>query len=71
MLNVECLSFSYPCGREILRDDSTRLFQRLQQAGIPAVLQTWPEMWHVFQMFPLKTAGEAMDKMAHFLETLR
>ena len=20
MLNVECLSFSYPCGREILRD---------------------------------------------------
>lgn len=58
-------------GREILRDDSTRLFQRLQQAGIPAVLQTWPEMWHVFQMFPLKTAGEAMDKVAHFLETLR
>lgn len=58
-------------GREILRDDSTRLHQNLQTAGVPAVLQTWPEMWHVFQMFPLKAAGEAMDQMARYLELLR
>lgn len=58
-------------GREILRDDSTRLHQNLQTAGVPAVLQTWPEMWHVFQMFPLKAAGEAMDQMARHLELLR
>ena len=58
-------------GREILRDDSTRLHQNLQAAGVPAVLQTWPEMWHVFQMFPLKEAGEAMDQMARYLELLR
>lgn len=58
-------------GREILRDDSTRLHQNLQAAGVPAVLQTWPEMWHVFQMFPLKAAGEAMDQMARHLELLR
>ena len=58
-------------GREILRDDSTRLYQNLQAAGVPAVLQTWPEMWHVFQMFPLKAAGEAMDQMARYLELLR
>lgn len=58
-------------GREILRDDSTRLHQNLQAAGVPAVLQTWPEMWHVFQMFPLKAAGEAMDQMARCLELLR
>lgn len=58
-------------GREILRDDSTRLHQNLQAAGVPAVLQTWPEMWHVFQMFPLKAAGEAMDQMARYLELLR
>ncbi|HIZ41957.1 MAG TPA: alpha/beta hydrolase [Candidatus Gemmiger excrementigallinarum] len=58
-------------GREILRDDSTRLHQNLQAAGVPAVLQAWPEMWHVFQMFPLKAAGEAMDQMARYLELLR
>lgn len=38
---------------------------------MPAVLQSWPEMWHVFQMFPLKTAEDAMEQMAQFLETLR
>lgn len=58
-------------GREILRDDSTRLYQKLQEAQVPAVLQTWPDMWHVFQMFPLKAAGEAMEQMAQFLENLR
>ncbi len=58
-------------GREILRDDSTRLYHKLQEAGVPAVLQSWPEMWHVFQMFPLKTAEDAMEQMAQFLETLR
>lgn len=58
-------------GREILRDDSTRLYQKLQEAGVPAVLQSWPEMWHVFQMFPLKTAEDAMEQAAQFLETLR
>lgn len=58
-------------GREILRDDSTRLYQRLQEAGVPAVLQSWPEMWHVFQMFPLKTAEDAMEQAAQFLQTLR
>lgn len=58
-------------GREILRDDSTRLHQKLQEAGVPAMLQSWPEMWHVFQMFPLKTAEDAMEQMAQFLETLR
>lgn len=58
-------------GREILRDDSTRLHQKLLEAGVPSMLQSWPDMWHVFQMFPMKSASEAMEQMAHFLETLR
>lgn len=58
-------------GREILRDDSTRLHQKLLEAGVPAMLQSWPDMWHVFQMFPMKSASEAMEQMAQFLETLR
>lgn len=58
-------------GREILRDDSTRLHQKLLEAGVPSMLQSWPDMWHVFQMFPMKSASEAMEQMAQFLETLR
>ena len=58
-------------GREILRDDSTRLHQKLLEAGVPAMLQSWPDMWHVFQMFPMRSASEAMEQMAQFLETLR
>lgn len=47
-------------------------WQRLgQEAGVPAVLQNWPEMRHVFRRFSLKTAEDAMEPMAQFLETLR
>lgn len=54
--------------REILRDDSTRLAHKLQEAEVPCVIRTWPDMWHVFQMFPLKSAGEAMEHVATFLQ---
>ena len=55
--------------REILYSDSTRLQDALIAAGVPCVLQSWPDMWHVFQMFPLRQSGEAMDKVAAFLRT--
>ena len=56
--------------REILYSDSQQLQQALIAAGVPCVLQSWPDMWHVFQMFPLKSAGEAMAAMAEFLRQL-
>ena len=56
--------------REILYSDSERLRNALTTAGVPCVLQSWPDMWHVFQMFPLKSAGEAMTAMADFLRQL-
>ena len=56
--------------REILYSDSERLRNALTAAGVPCVLQSWPDMWHVFQMFPLKSAGEAMTAMADFLRQL-
>lgn len=55
-------------GREILHSDSTRLRDRLQEAGVPCVLECWPEMWHVFQMFPLRQAAQAMEGVARFLQ---
>lgn len=56
--------------REILRDDATRLADKLRQAEVPCVLRIWPDMWHVFQMFPLKSASEAMEHMAAFLQQM-
>lgn len=52
---------------EILLSDSVRLRDRLVQAGIPCRLEVWTGMWHVFQMFPMRKAGEAMESIGRFL----
>lgn len=56
---------------EILLSDSVRLRDRLIQAAVPCRLEVWSDLWHVFQMFPIKKAGEAMESIGRFLlETL-
>lgn len=52
---------------EILLSDSVRLRDRLVQAGIPCRLELYPDMWHVFQMFPMKKANTAMENVGRFL----
>ena len=52
---------------EILLSDSVRLRDRLVAAGVPCRLEVWNGMWHVFQMFPIKKAGEAMDHVCRIL----
>ena len=52
---------------EILLDDSTMLYKKLLKAKVPAKLDIFKGMWHVFQMSPFKTAYEAMDKNAEFI----
>ncbi len=52
---------------EILLSDSKRLYQALQNAGVSVKWDRYPGMWHVFQMSPVKTAREAMDKNAEFI----
>ena len=52
---------------EILLSDSVRLRDRLVQAGTPCRLEVWPDMWHVFQMFPIRRAAQAMDHISRFL----
>lgn len=52
---------------EILLSDSVRLRDRLVQAGVPCRLEVWPDMWHVFQMFPIKKASQAMNHIGQFL----
>ena len=36
---------------EVLLSDSTRMAQKISDAGGQVTLQVWPEMWHVFQYF--------------------
>ncbi len=55
---------------EILLDDATRLAKKMEQAGACVRLDVFPEMWHVFQMTPFKTAYDAMDKNAEFIYNL-
>ena len=52
---------------EILYSDSERLRDRMREAGADCRMEVWEDMWHVFQMFPVKKASYAMDSMAHFL----
>ena len=52
---------------EILHSDSEELCARMKAAGVSCRLETWEDMWHVFQMFPLRKASLAIQSMAHFL----
>lgn len=52
---------------EILLSDSVRLRDRMLQAKVSCRLEVWAEMWHVFQMFPMKRATEAMAVAGRFL----
>ncbi len=52
---------------EILLSDSIRLKERMMTAGVNVKLDVFEGMWHVFQMAPLKTANEAMDRNVDFI----
>ena len=52
---------------ELLRDDSVRLKEAMDRAGVPCVLRRWPGMWHVFQMFPLRESQQAMEQLRSFV----
>jgi len=54
---------------EILLSDSTRMADRLTEAGVKVELQVWPEMWHVFQYFvgQMPESLRAIRDIASFL----
>lgn len=54
-------------GNELLYSDSEQLMQRMRAAGVLCRLEEWKEMWHVFQMLPIKKAAEAMEHVGEFL----
>ncbi|WP_243208470.1 alpha/beta hydrolase [Oscillibacter hominis] len=54
-------------GHEILYSDSLRLRDAMEQAHVRCRLEVYEDMWHVFQMFPMKRAGAAMESVSRFL----
>ncbi len=52
---------------EVLLDDSVRLVERAQAAGVAATLRTWPVVPHVWQLFPLPESRASLDDAARFL----
>ena len=52
---------------EILYSDSLRLRQRMLDANVHCRLEEWQDMWHVFQMFPVRKAAQAMENIGAFL----
>ena len=52
---------------ELLYSDSEQLMERMRSAGVLCRMEEWTEMWHVFQMMPIKKAAEAMEHIGQFL----
>ena len=52
---------------EILHSDSVRLAERMSAAGGLCRLEVWEGMWHDLQMYPSKSAAQALQNAAHFL----
>ena len=52
---------------EILYSDAERLKRAMESAGAECRLEVWEDMWHVFQMFPIKKAAAAMEQITRFL----
>ncbi|HKM35589.1 MAG TPA: alpha/beta hydrolase [Lachnospiraceae bacterium] len=55
---------------EILLSDSLKLHKRMVKANVSVKLDHFKGMWHVFQMSPIKTAYDAIDKNAEFIYSI-
>lgn len=52
---------------EILLSDALELHKKMVKENVSVKIDVYQRMWHVFQMSPLKTSYEAMDKCAEFI----
>ena len=54
---------------EILYDDSTRLEHKGRLSGVDISIETWPGMWHVFQIFApyVPESQQAIEKIGEFI----
>lgn len=57
---------------EILRDDSIRFAEKLEQAGVPVQCEIWDALWHDFPLFAplLPEADMALDRLTQWAEPI-
>lgn len=57
---------------EILRDDSIRFAQKLEQAGVPVHCEIWTALWHDFPLFAplLPEADLALERLKDWAEPI-
>lgn len=57
---------------EILRDDSIRFAEKLEQAGIPVQCEIWDALWHDFPLFAplLPEADMALERLTQWAEPI-
>ena len=56
--------------KEMLRDDSTRMADALQKAGVETTIEVWPKVWHVWQL-NADMLPEAREAIAHIVAFAR
>lgn len=61
------------CGEnEVLLEDAVNFSEKAGAAGVQVSLQTWADMFHVFQLIPLlPQSTEALQQAAHFIEQIK
>ena len=57
-------------GDEVLLDDSRRLAERMQAQGAEVHIDLYEGLWHVFHMFDIPEAYEAIEKIALFFHMM-
>ena len=53
--------FLHAGSSEILLDDSTRVYEKAQRAGVDVELKIWPHLPHVFQVLPFLPEAAAFN----------
>ncbi|MGN1179595.1 MAG: alpha/beta hydrolase [Suilimivivens sp.] len=52
---------------EVLLSDALSLHKKMVKENVSVKIDVYKRMWHVFQMSPIKTSHEAMEKCAEFI----
>lgn len=55
---------------EVLLDDSIKLHDKLKQEGCSAIIQEYPDGWHVFQQMPLPMSVQAVRDAAKYIHSI-
>ena len=55
---------------EILKSDSINLAKSMTEQEVYAVLEVYPECWHVFQQMPIPHAAQAMESVGRFVQKI-